>query len=75
MASDLGLHYLPISHKKDTRLVWVKHRDTHIGRQKLENYFCSTSQRILCVSLFLYISTLRGTLFYQTLPSLDNLQI
>ena len=24
MASDLGLHCLPTSHKKDARLVWVK---------------------------------------------------
>ena len=23
--SDLGLHCLPISHKKDARLIWVKH--------------------------------------------------
>ena len=23
-ASDLGLHYLPMSHKKDARIVWVK---------------------------------------------------
>ena len=22
-ASDLGLHYLPMSYKKDTRLIWV----------------------------------------------------
>ena len=24
VASDLGLHYLPISHKKDARHIWVK---------------------------------------------------
>ena len=24
VASDLGLHYLPMSHKKDTRPIWVK---------------------------------------------------
>ena len=24
MASDLGLHYLPMSHKKDARHIWVK---------------------------------------------------
>ena len=24
VASDLGLHYLPMSHKKDTRHIWVK---------------------------------------------------
>ena len=23
VASDLGLHYLPISHKKDARHIWV----------------------------------------------------
>ena len=23
MASGLGLHYLPLSHKKDARLIWV----------------------------------------------------
>ena len=25
VASGLGLHYLPTSHKKDARLIWVKH--------------------------------------------------
>ena len=24
VASDLGLHYLPMSHKKDARQIWVK---------------------------------------------------
>ena len=24
VASDLGLHYLPMSHKKDPRHIWVK---------------------------------------------------
>ena len=24
VVSDLGLHFLPMSHKKDTRLIWVK---------------------------------------------------
>ena len=24
VASDLGLHYLPMSHKKGARLIWVK---------------------------------------------------
>ena len=24
VASDLGLHYLPMSHKKDARNIWVK---------------------------------------------------
>ena len=24
VASDLGLHCLPLSHKKDARLIWVK---------------------------------------------------
>ena len=27
MASDLGLYHLPMSHKKDTRLIWVKKVD------------------------------------------------
>ena len=26
MASDLGLHCLPMSHKKDTRLIWAKNK-------------------------------------------------
>ena len=26
-ASDLGLHFLPMSHKKDARLIWVKVMD------------------------------------------------
>ena len=25
MASDLGLHCLPVSHRKDARPIWVKH--------------------------------------------------
>ena len=25
VASDLGLHCLPMSHRKDARLIWVKH--------------------------------------------------
>ena len=25
LASDLGLHCLPMSHRKDARLIWVKH--------------------------------------------------
>ena len=24
VASDLGLHYLPVSHKKDARHIWVR---------------------------------------------------
>ena len=27
VASDLDLHCLPMSHKKDTRLLWVNHRN------------------------------------------------
>ena len=26
VASDLGLHCLPMSHRKDARHIWVKHR-------------------------------------------------
>ena len=29
MASDLGLHCLPVSHKKDASLLWVKKLDAH----------------------------------------------
>ena len=34
VASDLGLHCLPMSHKKDTRLIWVKpiYMPEHSGR-------------------------------------------
>ena len=28
VASDLGLHYLPMSHKKDARLIWVNRKMT-----------------------------------------------
>ena len=28
VASDLGLHYLPMSHKKDARPIWVKNAIT-----------------------------------------------
>ena len=30
MASDLGLHCLPMSHKKDARLIWVNGNRTHL---------------------------------------------
>ena len=30
VASDLGLHYLPMSHKKDARHIWVK-KCTHFA--------------------------------------------
>ena len=29
-ASDLGLHCLPLSHKKDAMLIWVKIDDTFV---------------------------------------------
>ena len=29
LVSDLGLHCLPMSHKKDARLIWVKARKHH----------------------------------------------
>ena len=28
VASDLGPHFLPMSHKKDARLLWVKNKAT-----------------------------------------------
>ena len=29
-ASDLGLHSLPMSHKKDARLIWVDMAENHV---------------------------------------------
>ena len=34
-ASDLVLHCLPMSHKKDTRLIWVKYNCVNSLRQTL----------------------------------------
>ena len=36
VASDLGLHYLPMFHKKDTRHIWVKKQ--LLGLQKFGKY-------------------------------------
>ena len=36
MAPDLGLHCLPMSHKKDARLIWVK--DTIIKKREKALY-------------------------------------
>ena len=35
-ASDLGLHSLPLSHKRDARLIWVKTLHTTIPHDKLK---------------------------------------
>ena len=44
MASDLGLHCLPLSHKKDARLIWV---DNHLAEKRRSGYF---SKHILWLS-------------------------
>ena len=36
VASDLGLHYLPMSHRKDARHIWVKMQFLEL--QKFEKY-------------------------------------
>ena len=36
MASDLGLHCLPLSHKKDARLIWVKN---HLAEEERSGCF------------------------------------
>ena len=36
VASDLGLHYLPMSHRKDARHIWVKMQLLEL--QKFEKY-------------------------------------
>ena len=41
MASDLGLHYLSMSHKKDARHIWVKMR--LFGKYIVEIIFLGTS--------------------------------
>ena len=35
MASDLGLHCLPMSHRKDARLIWVKHLPKSQSQHKI----------------------------------------
>ena len=50
MASDLGLHYLPMSHKKDARHIWLKmqlfclsHKLQKFGKYIVEIIFLGTS--------------------------------
>ena len=37
VASDLGLHYLPMSHKKDARHIWVKMQLICISHKSCRN--------------------------------------
>ena len=56
-AYDLGLHYLPISHKKDAWLIWVKPACTATVYQvSLVALFC-LSLNVLYVSFVLYASS------------------
>ena len=41
VASDLGLHCLPMSHRKDARLIWVKHLPKSQSQHK--NSVCSST--------------------------------
>ena len=50
VVSDLGLHYLPMSHKKDARHIWVKmhlfclsHKLQKFGKYIVEIIFLGTS--------------------------------
>ena len=37
-ASDLGLHYLPMSHKKDSRHLWVKMQLFCLSHKSCRNF-------------------------------------
>ena len=37
-ASDLGLHCLPMSHKKDSRLIWVNISSCYCGSYSPDHY-------------------------------------
>ena len=38
VASDLGLHYLPMSHKKDARHIWVKNAIILLTSRELQKF-------------------------------------
>ena len=38
VASDLGLHYLPMSHKKEARHIWVKMQLFCLSHKSCRNY-------------------------------------
>ena len=37
MASDLGLHYLPMSQKKDARYIWIKMQLFYLSHKSCRN--------------------------------------
>ena len=52
-ASDLGLHCLHMSHKKDTRLIWVKNSKESYVNETRELKWPSIAHLNLRVSLFI----------------------
>ena len=50
-AADLGLHCLPMSHKKDARLIWVNLTEDWL--QSLKQFFINVSYHKLVASLTL----------------------
>ena len=38
VSSDLGLHYLPMSHKKDARQIWVKMQLFCLSHKSCRNF-------------------------------------
>ena len=60
VASDLGMHCLPMSHKKDARLIWVKPKQSsnnNHGFKRISIKFMSSFKdtQILCLWLVLQI--------------------
>ena len=48
MASDLGLHCLPMSHKKDARLIWVNYVQFVL---QIKLFYKSVSMLTKCIIL------------------------
>ena len=47
-ASDLGLHCLPMSHKKDARLIWVKVNTVSSEYHNLHSDLITQMPRLIC---------------------------
>ena len=52
MASDLVLHCLPMSHKKDARLIWVKYNLVDMLCRQTKEEFESIFHTLLFLSIY-----------------------
>ena len=65
VASDLGLYYLHMSHKKDTRLIWVKRHHgkpktmTVVSREGADKVKMLSSDGVLCSACTALVNVVR----------------